>query len=135
VGTGTGVLAIALAKRTRTLLLATDIDPIAVRTTRDNAVANGVGTMVVALEATGLHHVGITGNAPYDLIVANILAGPLMKLAPGMGRIAQPGASVILSGILNHQARGVINSYRAQGFVLEQRLIRKDWSTLILRKA
>lgn len=134
VGTGTGVLAIALAKRTRTPLLATDIDPVAVRTTVENARVNGVGTLVVAVEATGLHHIAIAQNAPYDLIVANILAGPLMKLAPGMGRIAERGANVILSGILNHQARGVINAYGQQGFVLLERLVRRDWSTLVLEK-
>ena len=132
VGTGTGVLAIALAKRTRTTLLATDIDPVAVRTTLENAEQNGVGKFVVAIEATGLNHLSITQNAPYDLVVANILAGPLMALAPGMGRIVQKGATVILSGILKHQARGVINAYMRQGFVLTQQLQRKDWSTLIL---
>jgi ribosomal protein L11 methyltransferase len=134
VGTGTGVLAIALAKRTRISLLATDIDPIAVKTTVENARFNGVGNLVVAVEATGLNHIAISQNGPYDLIVANILAGPLMALAPGMGRIADRGATVILSGILNHQARGVINAYGRQGFALSQRLIRKDWSTLILEK-
>lgn len=134
VGTGTGVLAIALAKRTRISLLATDIDPIAVKTTVENARYNGVGNLVAAVEATGLNHIAITQNGPYDLIVANILAGPLMALAPGMGRIAERGATVILSGILNHQARGVINAYGRQGFALSQHLIRKDWSTLILEK-
>ncbi|QDZ10882.1 50S ribosomal protein L11 methyltransferase [Devosia ginsengisoli] len=132
VGTGTGVLAIALAKRTRTSVIASDIDPVSVTTTIDNAAQNGVGKLIVALEATGVNHSTIIRNAPYDLIVANILAGPLAALAPAIGRIAGRGATVILSGILEHQARGVINAYARQGMVLNQKLQRKDWTTLIL---
>jgi ribosomal protein L11 methyltransferase len=132
VGTGTGVLAIALAKRTRTTVIASDIDPISVKTTIDNADQNGVGRHIIALEATGVNHPTIAQNSPYDLIVANILAGPLMALAPSIGRIAAKGATVILSGILEHQARGVINAYARQGMVLSQKLQRKDWTTLIL---
>ncbi len=134
VGTGTGVLAIALAKRTRIPVLATDIDPVAVRTAAENAEFNGVGNLVHAIEATGLSHQVITRNAPYDLVVANILAGPLVALAPAMSRVTERGATVILSGILEHQARGVINSYGRQGLVLVQKLQRKDWSTLILEQ-
>ena len=134
VGTGTGVLAIALAKRTRRTVLASDIDPISVTTTIDNAAQNGVGQQIIAFQATGLNHAIIAQNAPYDLIVANILAGPLMALAPAMGRAAAPGATVILSGILEHQARGVINAYGRQGMVLTQKLQRKDWTTLMLEK-
>ncbi|SEQ00830.1 [LSU ribosomal protein L11P]-lysine N-methyltransferase [Devosia sp. YR412] len=132
VGTGTGVLAIALAKRTNKTVIASDIDPISVTTTVDNATQNGVGKQIIALEATGVNHPAIKQNAPYDLIVANILAGPLMALAPSIGHIAQKGATVILSGILQHQARGVINAYARQGMVLNQKLQRKDWTTLIL---
>ncbi|HEY8574789.1 MAG TPA: 50S ribosomal protein L11 methyltransferase [Devosia sp.] len=133
VGTGTGVLAIALAKRTNRTVIASDIDPVSVTTTIDNAAQNGVGKHIVALEATGVNHPAIKQNAPYDLIVANILAGPLMALAPSVGRIAQKGATIILSGILQHQARGVINAYARQGMVLSQKLQRKDWTTLILQ--
>jgi ribosomal protein L11 methyltransferase len=132
VGTGTGVLAIALAKRTRTPVIASDIDPISVTTTIANAEQNGVGKLIIALEATGLNHPTITRNAPYDLIVANILAGPLMALAPAVGKAAQKGATIILSGILEHQARGVINAYMRQGMTLTQKLQRKDWTTLML---
>lgn len=132
VGTGTGVLAIALAKRTKTPVIASDIDPISVTTTIENAEFNGVGKLIVALEATGLNHPTIAQNGPYDLIVANILAGPLMALAPAVGRAAQKGATIILSGILQHQARGVINAYARQGMTLTQKLQRKDWTTLML---
>jgi ribosomal protein L11 methyltransferase len=132
VGTGTGVLAIALAKRTRRLVLASDIDPISVTTTIDNAEQNGVGKLIVAFEATGLNHPTIAQNGPYDVIVANILAGPLMALAPAIGKAADKGATIILSGILQHQARGVINAYARQGMTLTQKLQRKDWTTLML---
>ncbi|MDB5623860.1 MAG: ribosomal protein methyltransferase [Devosia sp.] len=133
VGTGTGVLAIALAKRLKTTVIASDIDPIAVSTTIDNAAINGVSRFVLPIEATGLNHPTIALGAPYDLIVANILAGPLMALAPAMGRVAEPGASIILSGILEHQARGVIIAYARQGMILTQKLQRKDWTTLMLQ--
>lgn len=133
VGTGTGVLAIALAKRLRLPVIASDIDPIAVKTTLENAQQNGVGKFIIGIEATGLTHPTIAGNAPYDLIVANILAGPLTALAPAMGRVAQRGATIILSGILEHQARGVINAYQRQGMILTEKLQRKDWTTLILQ--
>jgi len=134
VGTGTGVLALALAKRLRTPVIATDIDPIAVSTTIDNARDNGVGQFIVAVEATGLDHRLIATNGPYDLIVANILAGPLTALAPGMGRIAVRGANLVLSGILDTQAARVTAAYARQGMVLRQKLQRKDWVTLILEK-
>ena len=132
VGTGTGVLAIALAKRTRTPVIASDIDPISVTTTIENAEQNGVGKLIIAIEATGLTHPTIAQNGPYDLIVANILAGPLMALAPAVGKAAQKGATIILSGILQHQARGVINAYARQGMTLTQKLQRKEWTTLML---
>ena len=134
VGTGTGVLAIALAKRLEAVILATDIDPIAVTTTIDNAVENGVGEQIDAIEATGLDHDEITARAPFDLVVANILAGPLTELAPGVGTITQPGGTAILSGILNTQADGVIAAYQTAGFALKDHLKRKEWTTLVLEK-
>lgn len=134
IGTGTGVLAIALAKRVDARILATDIDPIAVTTTVENAADNGVGEQIDAIEATGLDHPEIAARAPYDLIVANILAGPLTELAPGVGQIAQTGGTAILSGILNTQADGVIAAYEAAGFALVDHLKRKDWTTLVLKK-
>jgi ribosomal protein L11 methyltransferase len=135
VGTGTGVLAIALAKRTRLPVIASDIDPIAVQTTAENARDNGVGRYVIALEAAGLEHRQIATAAPYDLIVANILAGPLTALAPGMRKIAEPGCVVILSGILVHQAPRVIAAYARQGIVLRHKITKKEWVTLVLERA
>lgn len=134
VGTGTGVLAIALAKRLSDKVLATDIDPIAVTTTIENAEQNGVGEYIDAIEATGLDHEEIVARGPYDLLVANILAGPLTELAPGMAAIAQPGATVILSGILNTQADWVIGAYVDAGLRLVDHLKRKEWTTLVLEK-
>lgn len=134
VGTGTGVLAIALAKRLSDKVLATDIDPIAVTTTIENAEQNGVGDYIDAIEATGLDHAEIVARGPYDLLVANILAGPLTELAPGMAAIAQPGATVILSGILNTQADWVIGAYVDAGLTLVDHLKRKEWTTLVLEK-
>ena len=134
IGTGTGVLAIALAKRLRLPVIASDIDPVAVTTTANNARDNGVAKNIVAIEATGLDHRIIAGNAPYDLIVANILAGPLQQLAPGVGRIAQQGATVILSGILNTQAARVVAAYARQSVVLRQKIVKKEWTTLIMER-
>lgn len=134
VGTGTGVLAIAMAKRTRTPVLATDIDPVAVRTAIENAQHNEVGRYVIAVEASGLEHRQIAAGAPYDLIVANILAGPLTALAPAVGRAAEHGATVILSGILDSQAAGVVAAYSRQSVVLRQKIVKNEWVTLVLEK-
>jgi len=134
IGTGTGVLAIALAKRLRLPVIASDIDPVAVATAAANARDNGVGNFIIPVEAAGLGAPVIRRNAPYDLIVANILAGPLVALAPAIGRAAQTGAPVILSGILNTQAARVVAAYGQAGMVLRRRLIRGEWTTLILEK-
>lgn len=134
VGTGTGVLAIALAKRSRQAVLATDIDPVAVEVTIENAEANDVGKLITVIEAAGLEHRQIAAAAPFDLVVANILAGPLTTLAPAIARVTLHGATIILSGILAHQARRVVAAYRAQGMVLRRKLQRKEWSTLVLER-
>ena len=134
VGTGTGVLAIALAKRTHRLVVASDIDPIATRTTIENARDNQAGPQIRAITATGLDHRGIVERAPYDLIVANILAGPLVQLAPAIGRAAAPRGTIILSGLLVSQAARVATAYAMQNVTLRQRLVRGDWATLILEK-
>ncbi len=134
VGTGTGVLAIALAKRTHLPVIASDIDPVATRTTIANAKDNGVARQIAAVTAPGLDHQLIARSAPYDLIVANILAAPLVTIAPAMGRAAAHGAAIILSGLLITQAARVVSAYARQGMVLRQRLERGDWATLILEK-
>lgn len=134
VGTGTGVLAIALAKRTHLPVLATDIDPIAVTTTVENARDNGVGNYVIALEATGLDHRQIATGAPYDMVVANILAGPLIALAPEIVQHLAPQATVVLSGLLVAQGPGVTAAYEAEGMKLVRQGEQEGWLTLTLER-
>src|SRR5690606_24798053 len=134
VGTGTGVLAIAIAKRLRVPVLATDIDPLAAQTAAENARSNSVGPLVTTIIADGLDHRRIRQGAPYDLIVANILAGPLIALAPAMERIAERGAAIVLSGLLETQAARVLAAYSRQRMVARQRLVRGEWATLVLEK-
>jgi ribosomal protein L11 methyltransferase len=132
IGTGSGILAIALAKRLRCRVIATDIDPIAVRTARANARDNGVGGQVVAILADGLRNPRLGRPAAFDLVVANILAGPLISLAPAIGRVALPGATIVLSGLLAGQALRVQLAYARQGLRLQRKLVRGDWATLVL---
>lgn len=132
-GTGTGLLAIALAKATRTPVLASDIDAISVDVTRENAAANGVGNLLHAVQATGLAHQTITANGPYDLLVANILAGPLMQMASSVCGALAPDGHLVLSGILDTQANRVIAAYTARGLSLENKAFRDGWATLTFR--
>ena len=96
-GTGTGLLAIGAAKLWKRPVLASDIDPVAVEVTRDNTRANGVGPLVRAVTADGLTNPILANSAPYDMIIANILAGPLTQLAPAIQRSLAPGAALNLS--------------------------------------
>ena len=134
VGTGTGVLAIALAKRTHIRMIASDIDPVATRTTIQNARDNEVGPQIEAVTAAGLNHPVIARHGPYDLSVANILAGPLAALAPAILRASTRGATIILSGLLRTQAPRIIGVYASQGIVLRRRIERGDWATLVLER-
>lgn len=131
-GTGTGVLAIAAAKALRTSVLATDIDAKSVEVTRDNARLNGVGNLVEAEHATGFASPRIAARAPFDLVMANILANPLRALAPTMKRHLAPGAVVILSGLLPVQARAVIAAYRSQDIVPVRRMELEGWCSLMM---
>jgi ribosomal protein L11 methyltransferase len=134
-GTGTGVLAIAAAKALRRRVLASDIDPVSVRVARDNAKLNGVGNMVEAICATGFAAPEFAARGPFDLVLANILANPLRQMATPMAAHLAPSALVILSGLLPHQARGVIGSYRARGLILRRHLIIDGWSSLLMQRA
>ena len=134
-GTGTGVLAIATAKALHGAVLASDIDPASVRVARDNARLNDVGNLVQTIRAAGLSAPPFKAHGPFDLVLANILANPLRQLATPMARHLAPSASVILSGLLPHQARGVIAAYRARGLVLLRHLRIEGWSSLLMRKA
>ncbi len=131
-GTGTGVLAMAAAMATRGPVLASDIDPVSVTITRENARLNRVAHLVDVVEATGFDAPQIRARGPYDLILANILAAPLIALAPDMARHAAPRATLILSGLLNAQERAVAGAYLARGFHLGGRRRISGWSTLTL---
>lgn len=134
IGCGTGLLAIGAAKIWRQKVIASDIDPIAVEVTCENAVANGVGPLVTAFMADGPTHPALYRKAPFDLILANILAGPLTHLAPGICRILAKGGTLVLSGLLHWQENLVLSFYRPHGLVLKT--IRRDgsWSALVLEK-
>ena len=134
-GTGSAVLAIALAKLARLDVVATDVDPVAVAVAADNARANGVAARVEAVQADGFASPLVRLRGPFDLIVANILAGPLIMLSPAFRRHAVLGADIILSGILTGQAAAVRAAFRAQGFVHRETLVRGDWVALHLVRA
>lgn len=131
-GTGTGVLAIAAAKALRRRILASDIDRRATITARDNARLNGAGNLVETICATGFAAPEFTQRGPFDLVLANILANPLKRLATPMRAHLDAGASVILSGLLPSQANGVIAAYRANGVVLRKRIELEGWTSLLL---
>jgi ribosomal protein L11 methyltransferase len=134
-GTGTGVLAIAAAKAMRRAVLASDIDAASVRVARDNARLNQTGDLVQVIRATGFSAPEFAQHAPFDLVLANILANPLRQLAGSMARHLAPSALVILSGLLTPQAAGVIAAYRARGLVPVRHLRIDGWSSLLLRNA
>lgn len=133
-GTGTGVLAIAAAKARHARVLASDIDPLSARVARDNARLNEVGNLVESIRATGFSAPQFAARGPFDLVLANILANPLRELATPMSRHLAPSALVILSGLLPHQARGVIAAYRARGLVLVRHIQIEGWSSLLMQR-
>lgn len=133
-GCGTGLLAIGAAKLWRKPVIASDIDPVAIDVTRTNAHANGEASLVRAVVADGLASPALAARAPYDLILANILAEPLTRLAPDIVRSLVRGGTLVLSGLLHYQENLVLGFYRPHGLVL--RHVRRDgpWSALILTK-
>lgn len=133
-GTGTAVLAIGVAKLARVPVLATDIDPVAVDVARQNVEANRVAGLVEVVVATGMAGPAIRSGAPYDLIVANILAGPLAKLAPAVARNLAFDGDLILSGILVRQRNAVLAAYRNQYLYHRETIRNGDWVTLHLAR-
>lgn len=133
-GTGTGVLAIAAAKALRQPILASDIDWRSAITAGENARLNGAGNFVEAVHAPGFSSPKFRARAPFDLVLANILANPLRRLATPMARHLAPSAHVILSGLLPHQANSVISAYRQSGLVLVKRLQLEGWTSLLMRR-
>lgn len=140
VGTGTGLLAFAAMHLwPRAYATASDIDPVSVEVTAENAVANGVPLgmgigQLTLFAAAGVDHPGILRRAPYDLVIANILAGPLIELAPSLTAALEDGGTLILAGLLDSQADRVIAAYRTQGMRLADRIDTGHWPTLRLRK-
>ncbi len=133
IGCGTGVLAIAAAKTfPRARILASDNDPIATGIARANARLNRVGDRVRTVTAAGLAHAALRSGGPYDLILANILAAPLVQLAPAFAKARAPDGVLVLSGLLVVQTREVLGAYRAQGLRCRARLARGEWMTLVL---
>ncbi|UVK46077.1 50S ribosomal protein L11 methyltransferase [Mesorhizobium sp. AR07] len=133
-GTGSAVLAIAVAKLARIPVLATDIDPVAVRVAAANARLNHVKALVETVTAPGFHHPIFGKRAPFDLIVANILARPLMRLAPQMADHIALGGSIVLSGILERQRDAVVSAYVGQNFRHVRTLHREGWVTIHLKR-
>ncbi|RVU34628.1 50S ribosomal protein L11 methyltransferase [Hwanghaeella grinnelliae] len=136
-GCGTGILAIATALASKaTQLTASDIDPDAVAVSIENCRINRLQTRVRPVVSDGLDRRELNRPGAYDLVIANILAGPLQRLAPGIARVVAPGGDVILSGLLEDQETAVLAAYRRQGLYLRGRKRLDGWSTLLLsRKA
>lgn len=133
-GCGTGLLAVGAAKLWKKPVLATDIDPVAVQVARENAAANDVGSLVRAATADGMQHPAIAAAAPFDLILANILAGPLTKLAPDIAAATAPGGTLVLSGLLRNQENLVLGFYRPHGLILRGVKRMGPWSALVLER-
>lgn len=135
IGCGTAVLGMAAAKVWPEVVLASDIDQVAVDVAEVNVRANGLDGRVRCVEAAGFDHPELEAAAPFDLVFANILKGPLLALAPDMQTHVAPGGQIILSGLLNPQANEVIAHYEAHGFNLRHRDEIVDWTTLNLQKS
>lgn len=132
-GTGSGILAMAAGRAWPARIVASDIDLIAARVAAENARQNGLATRVSVRCAPGLRDRRITAGAPYDLIVANILARPLASLAVPLRRRLAPGGWVVLSGLLGRDEREVLARYRLRGLALDRRIALQGWHTLLLR--
>lgn len=140
IGTGTGLLAFAaLDLWPRALATASDIDAVCVGVVEDNARENGVAMSARAGELTmlvadGMDHPLLAARGPYDLVIANILAGPLISLAPDFAKALVPGGHLLLAGLLETQEEQVRAACRRAGMRLAARLVNGDWSILWLRK-
>lgn len=135
VGCGTAVLAMAAAHLWPAQVLASDIDEVATDTAIANIKVNTLSDRIDVVTCAGFDHPDLRGQAPYDLLIANILKGPLVELAPDMAKMSETGAYVILSGILNEQAEDVKEAYGAQGFDTADHIKIGEWTTLTLKRA
>jgi ribosomal protein L11 methyltransferase len=133
-GTGSGILAIAIARALRAPVLASDIDSTATRIAAANARLNRAGRLITTVTAAGLGRRSFRVHGLFDLIVANILAGPLVRLAPSIRRHLAPSGTVILSGLLPEQKARVVAAYRGQSLRLVRDIRQADWLTLIFER-
>ena len=132
-GCGSGILSLTAAKLwPDASVLAVDIDPISAETTRQNARDNRVSRQIRARSGDGYRLPEVKSRGPYDLIVANILARPLCRMAPNLARVLAPGGTAILSGLLGNQEAEVLAAHRAQGLHLERRTRIDEWSVLTI---
>lgn len=135
IGCGTAVLAMAAAAvLPEARVIASDIDRVAVDVAEANVAINGLDGRVECLEAAGFEHEALRAAAPFDLVFANILKGPLIELAPSMAAHVGAGGIAILSGLLVVQAESIIAAYEAEGFTLLSREDIGEWCTLVLRR-
>jgi len=132
-GCGSGILAIAAAKLWRSDVIGIDIDPVSIHVARENARHNQVHAFTRFAAGDGYRTALVRAHAPFDLIIANILARPLMKMAPALSANLSPGGIVILSGLLASQEHLVLAAHRLQGLRLVSRICQKGWNTLILK--
>ena len=132
IGTGSGVLAIAAAKRLHRRVVAGDIDPEAVRVARHHARRNGLAGTVRVMRAAGYRSRKLR-RRDYDLVLENILARPLALMARDLKRALAPGGVAVLAGLLRRQEAQVLRAHRAQGLMLSRRIVIDGWSTLIVR--
>lgn len=135
IGCGTAVLAMAAASVWNCPVIASDIDPVAVEVAAANAVANGLAGRIDCVVAAGFDHPDLAARAPFDLVLANILKGPLIELAPSVARHTRAGGFAVLSGILNEQADEVVDVYSRSGFNVANRDEIVDWTTLTLQRS
>jgi ribosomal protein L11 methyltransferase len=133
-GTGTGVLAIAAAKTWRRKVMARDIDPESVRVARHNARRNGVAALFDVRRSTGYRDPGLDRAAPFDLVLANILARPLALMARDLRRVLAPGGVAVLSGLLARHETFVLAAHRRHGMVVRHRIAIDGWHTLIVAR-
>lgn len=134
-GTGSGVLAIAIARLWRIPVLATDIDPLATAIAAANVRHNGVAALVETVTAAGFRHRVFSGVERFDLIVANILAGPLAAMATDLAHRLSPGGVVVLSGLLPEQETRIVAAYRNRGLILSRASVLDGWLTLVLARS
>lgn len=134
IGCGTAVLAMAAARIWPGVIMASDLDQIAVETAAANVIANGLQGRIECFEAAGFEHPRHAEAAPYDLVFANILKGPLIELAPDMAAHIGAGGYAVLSGILNPQADDTVAAYLANGFEVAARNEIGEWTTLVMQR-